>query len=126
MADEVTPQWFRKSNGEEFSVNPGEPILYNRLANSGEYVAIDGPEGDEMDLPSPDEEAAAEGAAESETTPPLENYDDLTIEELLPQLEDLDDEQLAAVEAYEVANKNRTTLLEAIAEMRTSEEGDEG
>jgi len=113
MAD---TQWFRRSNGQEFEELIGSPV-HDRLMKDPEYVLIDGPEGDEVERPSTDEEAstASEPAAPE---PPFEGYDDLTVEEVIPQLEDLDAEQLAAVEAYEVANENRKTLLEAVESRR--------
>lgn len=122
MADEVEIQWFRRSNGDEHNAVVGDS-LYKRLVEDGEYIPIDGPEGDEMDLPTDEEPVEAE---ETATEPPFDGYDDLTVEEMIPKLEDLDADELSAVEAYEIANKNRATLLEAISAKRAAlEETDE-
>lgn len=111
MAD---TQWFRKSNGQEFEEAVGTPT-YNRLVADGEYVAIDAEGGDEVELETPEEETEETPETAEE---PFAGYDDATVEELIPQLEECDDEQLAAVEAYEVANKNRKGVLEAIESIR--------
>jgi hypothetical protein len=44
----------------------------------------------------------------------IENYDDLSVEEIKKELDDLSDKELERVRAYEKANGKRKTLLEAL------------
>lgn len=73
-----------------------------------EDAVASGPTADEVDPsggPSLDE-------------PPIANYDSLTIEQVLPKLEDLDAEELAAVDGIERATKERKRVLDRIAALR--------
>ena len=44
----------------------------------------------------------------------IENYDDLSVEEIKKELDDLSDKELERIHAYEKANGKRKTLLEAL------------
>jgi hypothetical protein len=61
--------------------------------------------------------------AESESAPdadlPIESYATLTAVEVIPLLSDLDDEQLDTIEAFEKANRNRSTVLNRIRQRRS-------
>ncbi|MDQ4095778.1 MAG: ferritin-like domain-containing protein [Actinomycetota bacterium] len=46
-------------------------------------------------------------------TEPWEGYDDMTVEEIEKRLEDASDSLIHSVRAYELKNKNRTTLIKA-------------
>jgi hypothetical protein len=115
--------YYRRSNGDEVSVEVGSS-LHDRLEADGEYTRITEFEGEVM---SP-EELAKESPVEEPTgettivSLPIDGFDDLSIEEIVPHLEDLDDEDLALVEAYEIANKNRSGLLEAIESARSEDD----
>jgi hypothetical protein len=111
--------YYRRSNGDEVSVEVGS-ALHNRLSADGEYTQITEFEGEVI----PPEDLAEEDETETETETvelPIEGFDDLTVEEVVPHLEDLDAEDLSVIEAYEIANKNRTTLLEAIEAARSED-----
>ncbi len=74
-------------------------------------------------------EAEAEAEAGGEVDPelrdplaapdpePLEGYDQLTAAQLIPKLAELDAQTLAAVEAYEQANRQRSTVLNRTAQL---------
>jgi YesN/AraC family two-component response regulator len=47
---------------------------------------------------------------------PLENYDSLTVEQVSERLDDLSTEEIRRLRAYEVENKNRSTLLQRLDE----------
>ncbi|MDX1664793.1 MAG: phasin family protein [Candidatus Promineifilaceae bacterium] len=49
---------------------------------------------------------------------PIAGYDELTVDEIEPLLENLTSEQLAFLAEYEAAHENRVTLLRAIEEAR--------
>jgi hypothetical protein len=46
--------------------------------------------------------------------PPIDGYDEMTVDEVTRRLEDLSGEELGRMREYERRNKNRTTLLEQI------------
>lgn len=46
--------------------------------------------------------------------PPLEDYDRLSVEEICARLPDLDYQAVESIRAYEMAHKNRRTLLERL------------
>ena len=50
---------------------------------------------------------------------PIANYADLTAVEVIPLLSELDDAQLDLVEAFERANRNRSTVLNRIRQRRS-------
>ena len=62
--------------------------------------------------------AQAAGIPESERTPhsadalPIENYDELSVEEIVDELNGLSPEQVAVVQAYEAAHKDRKGVRE--------------
>jgi len=119
MAD--SPQWFRRGSQEV-----SEPVgseTYKRLLKDREWEVIDGPEGDVLRREDLEEAAASAAEVEPDTSDeelelPIEDYDDLTVEQVLPHLEELDAEQLDTVEAHEIANKNRKSVLDAISTKR--------
>jgi hypothetical protein len=58
---------------------------------------------------------ATRTAAEAVTAqPPIDGYDEMTVDEVTRRLEGLSGEELGRVRQYESRNKNRTTLLEQI------------
>ncbi|MEO0494905.1 MAG: hypothetical protein AAF081_15975 [Actinomycetota bacterium] len=50
---------------------------------------------------------------------PIAEYADLTAVEVIPLLAELDDDQLDAIEVFEKANRNRTTVLNRIRQRRS-------
>lgn len=62
------------------------------------------------------------GASDSEPGPPSEPpivaYDNLRATEILPLLDDLDADALDAVEAHELANRGRRTVLGRVEQLR--------
>lgn len=67
---------------------------------------------------------AAGSAAQERPEPedpglPIPEYADLTAVEVIPMLADLDDSQLDAIEAFERANRNRSTVLNRIRQRRS-------
>ena len=54
-----------------------------------------------------------------DTELPIEGYATLTAVEVIPLLFDLDDEQLDTIEAFEKANRNRSTVLNRIRQRRS-------
>lgn len=57
---------------------------------------------------------ARSGVAPSAEELPIEGYDDLTAQKIVAKLGGLTQDQLTLVQAYEEANQNRTTVLQAI------------
>jgi hypothetical protein len=114
--------YYRRSNGDEISVEVGSS-LHERISADGEYTQITEFEGEVFVAEAVEED---ETETEEDTgTPedfPIEGFDDLTIEEAVPHLDELDAEQLSVVEAYEIANKNRSGLLEAIESARDEDD----
>lgn len=49
---------------------------------------------------------------------PIEDYDSLTVDQVLPKLEDLDAEELAAIDGVERATKERKRVLDRISALR--------
>lgn len=67
---------------------------------------------------------AAGSAAQERPEPedpglPIPEYADLTAVEVIPLLADLDDAQLDEIEAFERANRNRSTVLNRIRQRRS-------
>jgi hypothetical protein len=56
----------------------------------------------------------AKKAREDSRALPIENYDDLSVEEIKKELDGLSDEELTRVREYENSNDKRKTLLEAL------------
>ena len=52
---------------------------------------------------------------------PINDYDNMTADEIVSRLKDLSQEELAAVEQYESKNANRSTILKRTAALRTQE-----
>ncbi|MEM9200086.1 MAG: hypothetical protein AAGC53_00420 [Actinomycetota bacterium] len=65
---------------------------------------------------------AASAAASKPSGPdlPIPGYADLTAVEVIPRLADLDDTELDAIEAFEQANRARRTVLNRIAQRRST------
>jgi hypothetical protein len=61
----------------------------------------------------PNTERAKKARKDSQALP-IENYDDLSVEEIKKELDDLSDKELERIRAYEKANGKRKTLLEAL------------
>ncbi len=55
--------------------------------------------------------------ARHDMTLPIDNFSDLSIKRIKPFLDELDSEDLRTIRAYEVANKNRVTLVSTIDRM---------
>lgn len=56
----------------------------------------------------------ARPAGEANGRPPIPDYDELTVEEVIDKLEDLSTEEIEKVRAYEKRHKDRETLLARI------------
>lgn len=61
----------------------------------------------------------AESEPGSDTELPIEGYATLTAVEVIPLLSDLDNAQLDTIEAFEKANRNRSTVLNRIRQRRS-------
>jgi len=61
----------------------------------------------------------AESEPGSDTELPIEGYATLTAVEVIALLSDLDDAQLDTIEAFEKANRNRSTVLNRIRQRRS-------
>jgi hypothetical protein len=61
----------------------------------------------------PNTEGAKEAREDAEALP-IEDYDDLSVEDIKEQLDGLSDEELKMVREYENSNNKRKTLLEAL------------
>jgi len=113
---------YRRSNGDEVKALEGS-ALHERISQDGEYVRITELGGDVYVEEAVEEEDTETETAEGEPEDfPIEGFDDMSIEEAIPHLEDLDEEDLSVVEAYEIANKNRTGLLDAISSARDEDD----
>ncbi len=71
-------------------------------------------EGDEPAPAADDLDAGDDFDAGAGGDFPIDNYDSLRVGQILPQLRDLDDAQLADVRAYEAAGKARSGILDRI------------
>jgi hypothetical protein len=69
--------------------------------------------------------AAAPAAASAADDLPIEDYDELKVNEILPLLDDLDLDELEAVAQHEESNKNRTTILNRIVDRMDELEAEE-
>ena len=67
--------------------------------------------------PSSSDDADTESGAETEL--PIAAYATLTAVEVIPLLAELDDDQLDTIEAFEKANRNRSTVLNRIRQRRS-------
>lgn len=61
-------------------------------------------------------EAGVEVESETVTSVPIEGYDELSAQEIVAKLADLDPESIESIRAYEAANKNRVTIIREIEE----------
>jgi len=119
--------WYRRGGpgGQEENALPGSELA-KRLAAEGEWEEIDGAGGDVVYREPEDEETTdddtTDDTSDSEEVPtdeePFEGYDEQTIEQLTPYVQDADVEQLDALEAYEIAHANRVGLLELVSKRR--------
>lgn len=91
-------------SAEEAAAEPAESHL---------RVVADSPSDDSAS----DDAAAGPPEAESLAIP---GYDTLAASQVVPRLEDLADEELAAVQDYERAHRGRMTILSRIAQLRAS------
>ncbi len=69
-------------------------------------------------------EAEVEGEVRGATTEiddelPIEGYDGLTVEQLLPKLKGLSADELAVVDGYERGERNRKRVTDRIAALRS-------
>ncbi|MAJ89595.1 MAG: hypothetical protein CL416_08440 [Acidimicrobiaceae bacterium] len=62
---------------------------------------------------------SAESEPGTEAELPIMGYATLTAVEVIPLLSELDDEQLDTIEAFEKANRNRSTVLNRIRQRRS-------
>jgi ferritin-like metal-binding protein YciE len=67
--------------------------------------------------------APATSAGDDAPSAPIEGYDDLTVEQVLPKLRLMSQKDLAAVEAYETANRGRKRILDRVRKLRSSTAG---
>lgn len=72
--------------------------------------------------PSPSSSPSS-GASSSETDLPIEGYESLPAEQIVPKLRLLSQRNLVKVEEFERANRNRKGILDRIAKLRTSTDG---
>lgn len=56
----------------------------------------------------------AKKARKKSHKPPVENYDEMNVDDIKKRLDDLSDEELKEIRAYEKDNENRKTLLESV------------
>ena len=64
--------------------------------------------------PPPVPAAVAAAPSPSSATLPIADYDELGVAEILPLLDELDDDELETVAEYEERTKNRQTIIQAI------------
>jgi len=111
-------QWFRNGAGLEVAETVGSET-YKRLLGDLAWSLIDGPEGKLVDRSEVAASATVEETSEVDETPfPIDEYDELNAEQVIPRLEELDEDQLDLVEAHEVAGKNRSGVKAAIEARR--------
>jgi hypothetical protein len=101
-------------------VAAGVLVLFSRMSRQAAPASGAGP----SPLPDADEPTAATAAATGEPPTeavvvpeaafPLGDYDNMRVNEIVPQLADLDLEQLDAVREREAAGKNRATIIAKI------------
>jgi hypothetical protein len=61
----------------------------------------------------------ARGATAGPDELPIENYDRLTVEQILPKLRTLSAEELAAIDGYERGGRERKRVLNRVAALRS-------
>lgn len=76
-------------------------------------------------MPAPIRERLGLEPPEPETLGLIDNYDDLNVSDAVDELEKLAQEDLPEVLEYEIAHKNRKTVIEAIARLQDeAQDGD--
>jgi hypothetical protein len=113
----------------QFAVQHGQAEGKRRLGKAQEQVesvlaefGIAGaPRGAEVApeplAPAPAAPAAVRASAEVAATLPIADYDSLAASQVIPRLEGLEEGDLEAVRAYEVAHRGRKTILGKIAQL---------
>ncbi len=91
-------------------------VILNRIAELREEPLVDEPEAEVEPAPVAPAEAPAEEGDEDFF--PIEDYDELSVGEILPLLPELYDDELDVVEDRERATKNRAAVLNRLAELR--------
>ncbi|CAN5802402.1 hypothetical protein BH24ACT2_BH24ACT2_08930 [soil metagenome] len=104
----------------------GRVSIINRLAELRDAGDDDAPElqdaPDDVAMPVMVEEDV--DAGEDEEFFPIEDYDELTVGEILPLLPELYEDELDVVEDRERANKNRAVVINRLAELRDAGDDD--
>ena len=62
--------------------------------------------------------AEPEASDTAEGAPPIADYDELSAPRILPELDDLDDDQLTQVLRYEQAHRGRATVINRIKQLQ--------
>jgi hypothetical protein len=106
----------------------GRVSIINRLAELRDAGDDDAPElqdaSDDVAMPVMVEEDVDIDAGEDEEFFPIEDYDELTVGEILPLLPELYEDELDVVEDRERANKNRAVVINRLAELRDAGDDD--
>jgi ferritin-like metal-binding protein YciE len=89
-----------------------------RIVRTGRFRGDGGGASDEGDVGAPAEAEVPLAAAD---VPPIEGYDVLTVTAVLPRLAGLSELELAQLDAYERAHRNRKQVLERIRRLRERE-----
>jgi len=104
----------------------GRVSIINRLAELRDTGDDDAPELEDApdDVAMPVMVKEDVDAGEDEEFFPIEDYDELTVGEILPLLPELYEDELDVVEDRERANKNRAVVINRLAELRDAGDDD--
>jgi hypothetical protein len=80
----------------------------------------DMPAGSHLRVVESDEEPAGQPVGPDVDTLAIPGYDTLAASQVVPRLDDLADDELAAVQDYERGHRGRMTILSRIAQLRAS------
>lgn len=105
-----------RKNKDPASFGMGIPLPDPKRDLSGSGLTADRDKDKAVVAPALTEEEVAAGAAAEEASAKLIEFLDQSIHDIVPQIEDMDDEQLATLHAAETAGRSRKGLLEAIEE----------
>lgn len=105
-------------NGLPTEGDPQKKVVWteNTLAEDDleNYLENPAPAGEGEDRMVRPEESNSDEEGASDGDLPIENYDELTVEEVTDRLDSLDEDALRRVRDYERAHKDRKTLREAL------------
>lgn len=106
--------------GVERSDIEGSDIERSDIDGAGlESASISGAstDVDEVSDPSASSVVTSLMAAPAEADLPVQDYDSLAASQVVPRLATLDTDELLAVQAYELAHRNRQTILNRVAQL---------